>query len=115
MAHNPNNDELIKNALRQGDGLVENAFNSIKSQHELNTCNDGKRSSEMLLSTIEELEKVKKERDRYYNALMSIQYETPALGGDEEDMEHALYNINWLCDWALRPDEMKEMEKNNGI
>lgn len=94
--------------------------NTIKSQDNLIDCNNGKRSSETLIqtiskleTTIEELEKVKKERDRYYNALMSIQYETPALGGDMEDMEHALCNIDWLCDWALRPDEMREMEKEN--
>ncbi|MBO7712277.1 MAG: hypothetical protein J6S85_02165 [Methanobrevibacter sp.] len=86
--------------------------NTVKSQDDIN---EGGRKSDVLLSTIEELEKVEKERDRYYNALMNIQYETPALGGDMEDMEHALRNIDWLCNWALRPDEMKEMEKNNGI
>lgn len=33
----------------------------VKSQHELSTTNDGKRSSDVLLSTIEELEKTKKQ------------------------------------------------------
>lgn len=33
----------------------------IKSQSDLNTCNDGKRSSDVLLSTIEELERTKKQ------------------------------------------------------
>lgn len=37
--------------------------NTVKSQSELNPCNDGKRSSEVLLSTIEELEKTKKQLD----------------------------------------------------
>lgn len=108
MSHNPNEttEHIVSNMINWSDKV-------IKSQHELNTCNDGKRSSDVLLSTIEELEKIKKERDRYYNALLSIRYETPALGGDIEDMEHALYNIDWLCDWALRPDEMREMEKEN--
>ena len=35
----------------------------IDSQDKLNPCNDGKRSSEVLLSTIDELEKVKKENE----------------------------------------------------
>lgn len=35
--------------------------NTIKSQDDLNTCNDGKRSSDVLLSTIEELERTKKQ------------------------------------------------------
>lgn len=71
--------------------------NTVKSQDELN---EGGRKSDVLLSTIEELEKVKKERDRYYNALMSIQYETAALGGSEEDMIHALYKIECICNKA---------------
>lgn len=86
--------------------------NTIKSQDELN---EGGRKSDVLLSTIEELEKVKKERDNYYNALIQISYLTPALGGDKKDMITALLDIGDICDWALRPDEMKEMEKNNGI
>jgi hypothetical protein len=39
--------------------------NTIESQSELNTCNDGKRSSDVLLSTIEELEKVNKENELF--------------------------------------------------
>ena len=33
----------------------------IKSQDDLNPCNDGKRSSEVLLTTLAELEKTKKQ------------------------------------------------------
>lgn len=40
--------------------------NTVKSQDELN---EGGRKSDVLLSTIEKLEKVKKQRDKYYNAL----------------------------------------------
>lgn len=87
-------------------------LNTIKSQDELN---EGGRKSDVLIATIEELEKVKEERDEYYSALMQIQYKTAALGGNKEDMETALCQINIICDWSLRPDEMKEMEKNNGI
>lgn len=37
--------------------------NTVKSQDDLIPCNDGKRSSDVLLSTIDELEKVKKENE----------------------------------------------------
>ena len=86
----------------------------IKSQSDLNPCNDGKRSSDVLLATIDELEKVKKERDSYWKALMQIHYLTPALGGTKKDMVTALLDIEDICNWELRPAEMKEMEKNNG-
>lgn len=81
---------------------------TVKSQNDLNQPET--HSTEVLLSTIEELEKVKEERDTYYNALMQIQYKTPALGGGKADMETALCQIDWICNWALRPDEMKRME-----
>ena len=89
--------------------------NTVKSQDDLNKCNDGKQSSDVLLATIDELEKVKKENERLVDILMGISYCTPALGGTKKDMEKALLDIDWLCNWALRPDEMREMEKNNGI
>lgn len=37
--------------------------NTVKSQDDLPTTNDGKRSSDVLLSTIEELERTKKQLD----------------------------------------------------
>lgn len=68
MSTNPNTvksqDDLIKKAFEnQNDDLIKNALNSgyIKSQDDLNPCNDGKRSSDVLLSTIKELEKTKKQ------------------------------------------------------
>lgn len=36
----------------------------IKSQDELNKCNDGKRSSEVLLSSIEKCERLQKQLDK---------------------------------------------------
>lgn len=36
----------------------------IKSQDELNTCNDGNRGSEVLLATIEKCEKLEKENNK---------------------------------------------------
>lgn len=43
--------------------------NTVKSQDDLNPCNDGKRSSDVLLSTIEELEKTKKQLEIAKEAL----------------------------------------------
>lgn len=48
------NDELIKNALNSG---------YIKSQDELNPCNEGKRKSDVLLATIERCERLQKQLD----------------------------------------------------
>ena len=45
---------------------------------------------------------------------MQIHYLTPALGGTKKDMVTALLDIEDICNWELRPAEMKEMEKNNG-
>lgn len=38
--------------------------NDIKSQDDLNTCNDGHRSSDVLLETIEKLEQTQKQLDK---------------------------------------------------
>lgn len=46
--------------------------NTIKSQDELSTTNDGKRSSDVLLSTIEELERTKKQLAIAVKALDSL-------------------------------------------
>ena len=88
----------------------------IKSQDDLNKPET--HSTEVLLeaiskleTTTKELEKVKEERDTYYKALMQIQYKTPALGGGIADMETALCQIDSICDWVLRPDEMKRTEE----
>lgn len=86
--------------------------NTVKSQHELSTDNDGKRSSEVLLSAIDELEKTKKERDRYYKALSLIDYKTSDIHkGKAADIKDVLWRIKSICDWTLRPDEMIEMHK----
>jgi hypothetical protein len=57
--------------LRKGKEMSHNP-NTIESQSELNTCNDGKRSSDVLLSTIAELEKVKKENDLIKSYMQQI-------------------------------------------
>lgn len=60
-------------------------------------------------AVIEENKKLEKKNKEYYSALMQISYLTPALGGDKEDMEKSLLEIDDICDWALRPEEMEEM------
>lgn len=45
----------------------------IKSQDDLNTCNDGHRSSDVLVATIEKLEQTQKKLDIALNGLKDIQ------------------------------------------
>ena len=59
MNHNSNtiksqDDELVKRALQSCD---------IKSQSDLNPCNDGKRSSDVLIETINKCERLQKQLD----------------------------------------------------
>lgn len=49
--------------------------NTVKSQDDLSTTNDGKRSSEVLLTTLEELEKTKKQLEIAKKSIQSaLQY-----------------------------------------
>lgn len=48
----------------------------IKSQDDLNTCNDGKRSSDVLLKTIEKCERLQKQLDIAIEALQYIYEDT---------------------------------------
>lgn len=50
--------------------------NTVKSQTELTTTNDGKRSSEVLLATIDELEKLKKENEELKLTLNKLMWLT---------------------------------------
>lgn len=45
----------------------------IKSQDELNPCNDGHRSSDVLVATIEKCERLQKQLDIALNGLKDIQ------------------------------------------
>lgn len=106
MSHNPNTVKSQDDTTEDELGRTMTLLRAIE-QLEKTECK--------LEKVEKQLDKVKKERDTYYKALMQIQYKTPALGGGTADMETALCQIDNICDWALRPDEMKEMEKNNGI
>ena len=56
-------------------------------------------------------EELEKENRRLRDILLAIQYETPVIVERKKDMERALLYIDRLCDEALRPEEIKEMEK----
>lgn len=68
----------------------------------------------MISDMLENIQDLEKEIKRLKDILYNISYQTPALGGNKKEMGRALLNIDYLCDLALRPDEMKEMELNNG-
>jgi hypothetical protein len=73
--------------------------NTVKSQDDLSTTNDGKRSSDVLLSTIEELERTKKQLEiavwALYLLLSGIK--TIKIGKSEELIEtYALNKIEEL-------------------
>ena len=65
----------------------------IKSQDELNTCNDGKRGSEVLLATIEKCEALEKENEKLRSLLKECKDEFARINcgydvcsGDFEDI-----------------------------
>lgn len=64
-----------------------------------------------LAMALDKCERLEKENKRLVAILYNISYQTPALGGNKKDMERALLDIDYLCDLALRPDEIKELEK----
>ena len=71
----------------------------IKSQDELNTCNDGHRSSDVLLKAVEKCERLQKQLDMAIECLECIKFE---YGG-----EYSLAGI--LVRKTLK--QIKELEK----
>ena len=62
----------------------------IKSQDDLNTCNDGKRSSDVLIHTIEKCEKLEKQLETAKAGLLSI---ATWLTCEPEDMKELIPNL----------------------
>lgn len=79
---------------------------TIKSQDDLNTCNDGHRSSEVLLATIEKCERLQKQLDIAVKILKVISTHTCFC--DEDTKEQVMMVYHWSCE-AL--EEIKELEK----
>ena len=77
----------------------------IKSQDDLNTCNDGKRSSDVLVATIEKLEQTQKRLDVALNGLKDIQRRIMIDNGTYGEC-HTTYK---LAQATL--DKIKELEK----
>lgn len=71
--------------------------NTVKSQDELN---EGGRKSDVLLSTIEELERTKKQLDIAIKALRGVRVWANTGNGGEQAVKK-------LCDFALK--EIKEL------
>ena len=88
---------------------TESTIGLIEKVEELTKWLDMK--TEYIATLEERLRKTTQERDSYYSALMSINYETPALGGSDKDIERALFNIDHICDLVLTS---REMEFANG-
>lgn len=80
--------------------------NTVKSQDDLNPCNDGKRSSDVLLSTIEELERTKKQLDIANKALAEI---------EKNGTNPEIKTITVLCvnNFLLAHKARKEIEELN--
>lgn len=93
MSHNPNYKDCFGNEISESDMV----YRPIKSQHELNTCNDGKRSSDVLLSTIEELEKTKLQLEIALTGLKTIK---------NMEFERYLMANGWIA-----VDKMRETAK----
>jgi hypothetical protein len=66
----------------------------IKSQDDLNTCNDGKRSSQVLIETIEKLEQAQKKLDIAVKCLEDCREEF--LGYMDSGAEGMAYGIEEL-------------------
>ena len=77
----------------------------IKSQDDLNTCNDGKRSSDVLVATIEKCERLQKQLDIALNGLKDIQRRI-MIDNRTYGECHTTYK---LAQATL--DEIKELEK----
>ena len=85
--------------------------NTVKSQDDLPTTNDGKRSSDVLLSTIEELERTKKQLDIAVRALKDY------AESDNWELENEKY-IYWAkkgqpYPWRLGGKALKEIKELN--
>ena len=72
----------------------------IKSQHELNTCNDGNRGSAVLVATIEKLEQTQKKLDMAVSCLELIEVKSDKFNNTCGFIEQ-LDDIKATCQEAL--------------
>ena len=86
----------------------------VKSQHELSTTNDGKRSSDVLVETISKLETTTKQLEIAKKALDVYAYQTikgteTGEDGEEYDIEYPYSND----DGEVAKTALKEIEELN--
>jgi hypothetical protein len=88
--------------------------NTIESQSELNTCNDGKRSSDVLVETISKLETTTKQLEIAKKALDVYAYQTIKETETDEDGEE--YDIEYPYsndDGEVAKTALKQIEELN--
>ncbi len=74
----------------------------IKSQDELNTCNDGKRKSDVLIATIEKLEKTEEKLNTIIKDIKWIEEQADTSTQYDYDAEVILKNIVFDAQQALK-------------
>lgn len=74
----------------------------IKSQDELNTCNDGKRKSDVLIATIEKLEKTEEKLNTIIKDIKWIEEQADTSYQYDYDAEVILKNIVSTCQETLK-------------
>lgn len=80
--------------------------NTVKSQDDLPTTNDGKRSSDVLVSALEKCNQLE---------LKIIALESELKTVCDVLIKVSPNHVQWvMSNWKYLYDEIKEMEKNNG-
>ena len=82
----------------------------IKSQDELNPCNDGKRSSDVLVATIEKLEQTQKQLDIAVECLEVIATHTCCYDEDVKSQLSIVYD--WSCKTLEQIKELNNDKAN---
>jgi hypothetical protein len=76
----------------------------IKSQDELNPCNDGHRSSDVLVATIEKCESLEQIIQEYKQILHCIDTERLPARCRKSEYEHSMQSINYIFEDMLDSD-----------
>lgn len=76
----------------------------IKSQDDLNPCNDGHRSSDVLVATIEKCESLERLIKKYKQILHCIDTERLPARCRKFEYEHSMQSINYIFEDMLDSD-----------
>lgn len=83
---------------------MSNNPNDIKSQDDLNTCNDGERSVDVLIHTIEKCESLEQLIKEYKQILHCIDTERLPARCRKSEYEHSMQSINYIFEDMLDSD-----------